>query len=158
MEYAHLFGVKVYLTLNILIKDEEMKEALNIVEKALEMCVDAFIVQDVGLMYLIKNTFPNAVIHASTQMGVNNLEGAKFLSEVGFTRIVLARETPLEEVEEFTKIWMWNLSILCRVRFVFLFREIAICVLFLLAKVEIEENVSSFAVCLSSYLIKKNIF
>ena len=98
VEYAHLFGVKVYLTLNILIKDEEMKEALNVVEKALEMCVDAFIVQDVGLVYLIKNTFPNAVIHASTQMGVNNLEGAKFLSEVGFTRIVLARETPLEEV------------------------------------------------------------
>lgn len=98
VEYAHLFGVKVYLTLNILIKDEEMKEALNVVEKALEMCVDAFIVQDVGLAYLIKNTFPNAVIHASTQMGVNNLEGAKFLSEAGFTRIVLARETPLEEV------------------------------------------------------------
>lgn len=98
VEYAHLFGVKVYLTLNTLIKDEEMKEVLNVVEKALEICVDAFIVQDVGLVYLIKNTFPNAVIHASTQMGVNNLEGAKFLSEAGFTRIVLARETPLEEV------------------------------------------------------------
>ena len=98
VEYAHLFNVKVYLTLNTLIKDEEMKEALNIVENALVNCVDAFIVQDIGLAYLIKNTFPNAVIHASTQMGVNNFEGAKFLSEMGFTRIVLARETPLEEV------------------------------------------------------------
>lgn len=99
VEYAHLFGVKVYLALNILLQDSEINSALERAEKALEIGVDAFILQDIGLAMLIKKKFPNAVLHASTQMGCSNLEGAKFLKSLGFSRIVLARETGLEDIK-----------------------------------------------------------
>ena len=98
ISYAHLFGVKVYVTLNTLIKDEEMSIALNMVKNALEAGVDAFIVQDIGLCYYLRQNFPNIELHASTQMGLQNLEGLQALSDLGFKRVVLARETPLEEV------------------------------------------------------------
>ncbi len=99
IDYAHLFGVKVYLALNILFKDEEMAEALDVAGKALSYGVDAIIVQDIALARLIKLTYPNAVLHASTQMGCSNLESAKFLKSLGFSRIVLARETGLEDIK-----------------------------------------------------------
>lgn len=98
ISYAHLFGVKVYVALNTLIKDEEMSIALNMVKNALEAGVDAFIVQDIGLCYYLRQNFPNIELHASTQMGLQNLEGLQALSDLGFKRVVLARETPLEEV------------------------------------------------------------
>lgn len=98
ISYAHLFGVKVYVTLNTLIKDEEMSIALNMVKNALEAGVDAFIVQDIGLCYYLRQNFPNIELHASTQMGLQNLEGLQALSDIAFKRVVLARETPLEEV------------------------------------------------------------
>lgn len=99
VDYAHIFGVKVYVALNILIKDEEMKDALNIAKKAYLSGVDAFIVQDIGLASMMKKFFPEIVLHASTQMGIHNLEGAKFLESQGFKRVVLSRETPLEEIK-----------------------------------------------------------
>lgn len=98
ISYAHLFNVKVYATLNTLIKDEEIPTALNMVKNALEAGVDAFIVQDIGLCYYLRQNFPNIELHASTQMGLQNLEGLQALSDLGFKRVVLARETPLEEV------------------------------------------------------------
>ena len=103
IKHTHLFGVKVYLTLNILFSDEQMEEVLQNVEKLLHFGVDAFIVQDLGLALAIKKTFPNAVLHASTQMGVCNLEGALVLKNLGFSRVVLARETRLEEIERIHK-------------------------------------------------------
>ena len=99
IKHAHLFGVKVYLTLNILFDDSEIANILNIVSKLLKFSVDAFIVQDLGLAYCIKKKFPNAVLHASTQMGICNLEGAKFVQSFGFSRVVLARETSLQEIK-----------------------------------------------------------
>lgn len=99
VNYAHLFGVKIYLAINILFKDDEFKQVLETIEKALHIGVDALILQDIGLANLIKKKFPFAQLHASTQMGVSNLEGAKFLVENGFRRIVLARETSLSEVK-----------------------------------------------------------
>lgn len=99
VQYAHLFDVKVYLTFNILIKNGEMEAALNLVGLALNIGVDAFIIQDLGLACNIKKYFPKAVLHASTQMGIHNLEGARFAEKIGFTRIVLARETPLDEIK-----------------------------------------------------------
>lgn len=99
LDYAHLFGVKIYLTFNTLIKNEEMQHALEIVGAAYKMGVDAFIVQDLGLALNIKKFYPEAVLHASTQMGIHNLEGAKVVEELGFTRVVLSRETPLEEIK-----------------------------------------------------------
>lgn len=97
-EKAHLFGVKVYLTLNTLIHDSEVEEVLMLVRQAIKAKVDAFIVQDIGLCFLLKNKFENIELHASTQMGISNLEGAKFLSPLGFKRVVLARETSLSEI------------------------------------------------------------
>ena len=96
---AHLFCVKVYLTLNTLVFDNEIEQILNIVRKCLEIKVDAFIVQDIGLSYLLLNKFKGIELHASTQMGVHNLEGAKLLEELGFKRVVLARETSLDEIK-----------------------------------------------------------
>lgn len=98
LSYAHLFGVKIYLTLNILFYDNEFAQVDKIVSYALENGVDGFIIQDIGLYYYLKNRFPNAPLHASTQMGICNLEGAKFVESLGFERVVLARETSLPEI------------------------------------------------------------
>lgn len=99
VEYAHLFEVKVYLAINILIKDSELSHALEIVESAYNMGVDAIIVQDLGFASLLKKEIPEIELHASTQMGIHNLEGAKFIEKMGFSRVVLSRETPIEEIK-----------------------------------------------------------
>jgi putative protease len=98
VEYAHLRDVKVYVTVNILIDDSEMKDTLRFIKYLYDINVDGIIVQDLGLAYLIRNIFPNFDLHASTQMTINNLPGAIFLRNFGFKRVVLARETPLEEI------------------------------------------------------------
>lgn len=99
VEYAHLRDVKVYVTVNILIDDSEMKDTLRFIKYLYDINVDGIIVQDLGLAYLIRNIFPNFDLHASTQMTINNLPGAIFLRNFGFKRVVLARETPLEEIK-----------------------------------------------------------
>lgn len=96
---AHLFGVKVYLTLNTLIKNSEIEEVLDIVRFANSCHIDAFIVQDIGLAYLLSKKFKGIELHASTQMGLNNSEGVQALKSIGFKRVVLSRETPLEEIK-----------------------------------------------------------
>lgn len=98
VDYAHIYGVKVHLTVNILFKDEEMQSALDLVVQAFNFGVDAFIVQDLGLANLIHKYYPQIEMHASTQMGLHNLEGVKQAEKFGFKRVVLARETPLEEI------------------------------------------------------------
>lgn len=99
VRFAHLFGVKMYMALNILITNNEFEHTIEIVRFARECKVDAFIVQDIGLATLLKNAFPNIELHASTQMGISSLEGALFLKKMGFSRIVLARETSLVEIK-----------------------------------------------------------
>lgn len=99
LDYAHLFGVKVYLTFNILIKNFEMEDAIKTIKTAYMLGIDAIIVQDLGLAMQIKKCFPDLPLHASTQMGIHNLEGAKFLEGLGFSRVVLSRETPLDEIK-----------------------------------------------------------
>lgn len=96
--FAHLYGVKVHLAINILFTDEELQSAIDVVGKALVIGVDAFIVQDLGLISLINKLYPDAEIHLSTQMGLHNLEGIKALAKYKFKRVVLARETPLQEI------------------------------------------------------------
>lgn len=98
VKLAHLYGVRVFLAVNILFKDEEMKDALDLVVDAYNLGVDAFIVQDLGLASLINKHYPEIELHASTQMGVHNLEGVKEIEKLKFKRVVLARETPLEEI------------------------------------------------------------
>ncbi len=97
--YAKLRNVKVHLTLNILIKNNEFKDAVDLALDAYNLGVDAIIIQDLGLAkYLIKN-YPNIPIHASTQLTVHNLEGVKQLEKLGFSRVVLARELSISEIK-----------------------------------------------------------
>lgn len=100
INYSHLRGVKIYVTFNILIADFEIKRAMDRVKMLYEIGVDALILQDLGIAWEIRKNFPDFEVHASTQMAVNNFYGAKFLKEMGFTRVVLARETPLFELEK----------------------------------------------------------
>lgn len=103
IEEAHKRDVKVYLTLNTLVKDCEIKEVLNLVATLYSKGLDAVILQDLGLAIKIHEIFPNLNLHASTQMGVYSLEQVNFLKAVGFSRVVLARELRLEEIEKICK-------------------------------------------------------
>lgn len=101
--YAKVRGVKTNLTLNTLIKNDEMNDAIKLAEKAYNYGIDAIIVQDLGLArYLIKN-FPGLAVHASTQISVHNLEGVLELQKLGFSRVVLSRELSLQEIEHICK-------------------------------------------------------
>ncbi len=100
---AHLHRVKVYLTVNTLIKDEEVDSFLKMIKACLIAGVDAFIMQDYGMIALVKDVYPNAEVHASTQMGVNSLEGVRALEKLGVSRVVLSRETPLESIKHIRK-------------------------------------------------------
>ena len=97
--YAKLRGVKTNLTLNTLIKNNEMQNAIELAKKAYEFGIDAIIVQDLGLAKYLINHFPDLPIHASTQMTIHNLEGALQAEKLGFKRVVLSRELSLEEIE-----------------------------------------------------------
>lgn len=97
--YGHFRGVKIYLTLNTLLDQGEVKEALAYVGFLYSIGIDGLIVQDLGLAKLVRENFPDFDLHASTQMTINSLEGAKLLEDLCFKRIVLARETPLEEIK-----------------------------------------------------------
>ncbi|NLK43415.1 MAG: U32 family peptidase [Tissierellia bacterium] len=99
VNYAHLRDVKVYVTVNILLDDSELEEALDYIKFLYEIDVDGIIVQDLGLASIIREFFPDLEVHGSTQMTINNLPGAEFLYHMGFTRVVLARETPIDEIK-----------------------------------------------------------
>lgn len=98
VRYAHLRNVRVYVTVNTIIDNSELDDILEYVKFLYNIDVDALIVQDLGFAYLVKNLFPDFELHGSTQMTINNLPGAIFLEKNGFERIVLARETPIEEI------------------------------------------------------------
>lgn len=98
ISYAKLRGVKTNLTLNTLIKNNEFEEAYNLAKKAYEFGIDAIIVQDLGLGLKLIKDFPDLPIHASTQMSVHNLHGVLKLQELGFKRVVLARELSADEI------------------------------------------------------------
>ena len=98
LRMCRILGVKSNITVNTLITDKEMPKALDMVYKAARLGADAFIVQDLGFAREIKKQMPGVTLHASTQCACHNLEGAKKLSELGFSRVVLAREMPKDEI------------------------------------------------------------
>lgn len=102
--YAHIFNVKVYVAVNTLVKNAELDDFVSTVKYAYEAGADAFIVQDVFLAETLKNTFPEIVLHLSTQGGVNNVEGAEYALRKGFSRVILARETQINEIKEIAKV------------------------------------------------------
>ncbi|MGM9877612.1 MAG: DUF3656 domain-containing protein [Bacilli bacterium] len=97
---CHLYGVKVYVTINTIIYDSEVERLINYVDFLHKINVDALIMQDIGMIDLIRKTFPNIEIHASTQANIHNLEGVKFCEQLGIKRVVLARETPIELIKD----------------------------------------------------------
>lgn len=103
VEKAHFFGVKVYVTLNTILQNDEFNDMFDIVKMAISAKVDAFIVQDLGVCKVLLNNFQGIVIHASTQMGIHNLYGAKVAEEMGIKRVVLSRETKLEDIKAIRK-------------------------------------------------------
>lgn len=103
IRYAHLRGVKVYVTVNTIVDDSEMKDIIDYVKYLYEIDVDAVLVQDLGFAKLIRNIFPKLDVHASTQMTINNLHGIEFLKDIGFSRVVLSREVPIEEINYISK-------------------------------------------------------
>lgn len=103
IKYAHALGVKVYLTLNTLLYEKEVDEALELLIKLYSEGLDAVIVQDIGLATLIHKIIPKLSLHASTQMSIYNLQQVKFLEKLGFKRVVLARELTIPEIEYICK-------------------------------------------------------
>lgn len=101
--YCRERGVKVYLTLNTLIFDEEMPKALELCRQAYTAGIDAVIVQDLGLAVLIKKSMPDLALHGSTQLSVHTASGVKALKNLGFKRVVLARELSRKEIEEIAR-------------------------------------------------------
>ena len=100
---AHSYGVKVYLTLNTLVGDREIPAALAAAEEAANAGVDALIVADLGVAAALHRTFPTLELHASTQMSSHNSLSAEKLKKIGFSRIVIARETPATDLFETVK-------------------------------------------------------
>ncbi|PLX73791.1 MAG: peptidase U32 [Desulfuromonas sp.] len=96
--YAHRLDRRVYLTLNTLVKECELPQLIDVLAAVEAMAVDAVILQDLAVWRLARNFFPDLDLHASTQMTVHNAAGAQKLEQMGFTRVVLARELSLEEI------------------------------------------------------------
>lgn len=101
--YAKLRNVKVNLTLNTLLKENELNEAISLAVFAYNCGVDAIIIQDLGLAKFLHTNYPEITLHASTQMTVHNLEGVKQLEAFGFKRVVLSRELSISEIEYIRK-------------------------------------------------------
>ncbi len=101
--YAHKKGIKIYVTLNTLVKQSEMQGALKVVQQLSEMGVDAIIVQDIGFAAAVSRHFPAIDVHGSTQMGIHNSIGALAAKKLGVKRVILARELSVEEIRKIQK-------------------------------------------------------
>ena len=98
VRYCHVRGVKVHLTLNTLIADKQMRAVADTICAAAEAGVDAFIVQDLGVVSLCRQIAPQIELHASTQMSIHSLEGVREAAAMGIRRVVLARELPRQDI------------------------------------------------------------
>ena len=98
VDFCHFFGVKAYLTLNTIVKNSELNSLIEVIEVATKANVDAFIVCDLATVTLCKNIAPTVPLHFSTQFGIHNYEGAKYAKKLGAKRIILSRETPIDEI------------------------------------------------------------
>ena len=100
VRYCHLRGAKLHVAANILVKEKEKQAFLDYVGKLNSLGVDAVIIQDIGMASAVRKCYPDLPLHASTQMTVTNLSGALFLQNIGFSRIVLARELSKEAIKK----------------------------------------------------------
>ncbi len=100
IDLAHSHDIKVYLALNIPIKQTEMQDALDIIDSAYSYGIDAIILQDLGLMTLLRKTYPDLKLHASTQMTVHNKAGVDFVENAGANRVIVSRELDTSELKD----------------------------------------------------------
>lgn len=100
IDLAHLRNVKVFLALNIPIKQKELQKAIDVVDKAYSYGIDAVILEDIGLMGLITKLYPDLPIHASTQMTIHNKKGVDFIAAAGAKRVILSRELTADQVKD----------------------------------------------------------
>ncbi len=104
IDYVHLHGKKIYLTINTLLKEKELKNELyEYLLPYYKQGIDAVIVQDIGVLQFVKEHFPDLPIHASTQMTITDLEGAKFMEKQGVERVVTSREMHMDEIREISE-------------------------------------------------------
>ena len=101
--YARKRSVKVYIAINTLIKTQELESVVDYLIALDELQPDALIIQDLGLLYLIRSQFPHFQLHASTQMTIHNLAGVKRLERMGFKRVVLSRELSIDEIKNISR-------------------------------------------------------
>lgn len=99
VKYAHIRGVRVFVTTNTLIKQSELEDFIEYVKFLYDIDIDALILQDIGAAMKIKKLLPDFELHASTQMVAHSLEDVKYLESVGFDRVVLARELNVDEIK-----------------------------------------------------------
>lgn len=100
IDFAHLHKLKVFLTLNVPIKEHEIWYVLELINQIYIMGIDAIIIEDLGLITLIRKYFPDLPLHISTQVTVHNTYGVNFLEKIGVSRVVLARELNVDELEK----------------------------------------------------------
>ncbi len=103
VHYAKLRGVRVYVTVNILIKETEVQGVYEYLKYLEEIGVHSIIVQDLGVAAIAREHFPKLRLHASTQLSAHSIEDVMFLKSLGFKRVVLARELGLKEIEKIVK-------------------------------------------------------
>lgn len=103
IDYCHIYGVKTHIAVNTLIKEKELPELLDYAKGLNDMGADALIIQDIGAAEMIHTVCPEMELHASTQMTVTSLEGVRYLEDMGFSRVVLARELSKAEIEYICK-------------------------------------------------------
>ena len=99
IETAHAHGVRIYVTLNTQLFDRELEDAVRYAAKLYDFGADALITADLGLAHLLRIYLPSMELHASTQMTAHNVEAANYLAEMGFSRMVCARETTLVDMQ-----------------------------------------------------------
>lgn len=103
IDYVHLHGRKIYLTINTLLKEQEIDELYDYLLPYYKQGIDAVIIQDLGVLHYIRKCFPNLPVHASTQMTITNVLAAKFMESLGVERIVTSREMNINEVKEISE-------------------------------------------------------
>ncbi len=102
--YAHHLGKKVYAAINTVVQEDELSDLIETLDICSRCRVDAIIIQDLGVARVIRESYPELEMHASTQMAVHNKEGALFLKSLGFSRVVVARELTLPEIKEIASV------------------------------------------------------
>ncbi len=103
IKYAHLRNVKIYVTMNTIVFEEEIPDMEKMIDFLYTAGVDGIIIQDLAVLDYVTKHYPDLEAHCSTQMGIDSIEGAQLFKELGAKRVVLARETPLEKIKQIKK-------------------------------------------------------